>query len=256
MRRRSRPRGKSWRSETGYADFRDALADKRVDAVVVVTPTALHREVVLAAAKAGKHVLCEKPMAMDVRECDDMIAACDAARREAADRVHAPLRRQLPGGQGAHRRRGDRRRGAGEVPHPRSKRSPGVDVRHQEEQRPAGGGEQPRHRLRALVRRQPRSTRSTPWAAISAARRPCRSIPDFYDNVAMVCRFVEREAGLHRRGGVRGLRLRCPHGDRGHQRRDVRGQQGAGLRGHLLHGKGHRAAVREELAHAVHRSLL
>jgi predicted dehydrogenase len=66
--------------ETGYADFRDALADKRVDAVVVVTPTALHREVVLAAAKAGKHVLCEKPMAMDVQECDDMIAACDAAR--------------------------------------------------------------------------------------------------------------------------------------------------------------------------------
>ena len=62
--------------ERGYADFRDALADPRVDAVVVVTPTALHREVVLAAARAGKHVLCEKPMAMDVQECDEMIAAC------------------------------------------------------------------------------------------------------------------------------------------------------------------------------------
>jgi myo-inositol 2-dehydrogenase / D-chiro-inositol 1-dehydrogenase len=66
--------------EKGYADFRDALADPRVDAVIVVTPTALHREVVLEAAKAGKHVLCEKPMAMDVRECDDMIAACRDAR--------------------------------------------------------------------------------------------------------------------------------------------------------------------------------
>ena len=65
--------------ETGYADYRQALADPRVDAVVVVTPTSLHREVVLAAAKAGKHVLCEKPMAVDVRECDDMIDACARA---------------------------------------------------------------------------------------------------------------------------------------------------------------------------------
>jgi predicted dehydrogenase len=65
--------------ETGYADYRQALADPRVDAVVVVTPTSLHREVVLAAARAGKHVLCEKPMGMNVRECDDMIDACAAA---------------------------------------------------------------------------------------------------------------------------------------------------------------------------------
>lgn len=65
--------------ETGYADYRQALADPRVDAVVVVTPTSLHREIVLAAAKAGKHVLCEKPMAMNVRECDDMIDACASA---------------------------------------------------------------------------------------------------------------------------------------------------------------------------------
>ena len=40
--------------ERGYSDYRDALADQRVDAVIVVTPTALHREVVLAAAKAGQ----------------------------------------------------------------------------------------------------------------------------------------------------------------------------------------------------------
>src|SRR4030042_2590709 len=65
--------------ESGYAAYRQALADPRVDAVVVVTPTSLHREVVLAAARAGKHVLCEKPMAVDVRECDDMIDACARA---------------------------------------------------------------------------------------------------------------------------------------------------------------------------------
>ena len=43
-----------------------ALEDPNVHAVVVVTPTALHHDVVIQAARAGKHVLCEKPMAMDV----------------------------------------------------------------------------------------------------------------------------------------------------------------------------------------------
>lgn len=62
-----------------YADYREALADDRIHAVVVVTPTAYHREIVVAAARAGKHVLCEKPMAMDERECDEMIAACAQA---------------------------------------------------------------------------------------------------------------------------------------------------------------------------------
>jgi predicted dehydrogenase len=66
--------------EKGYASYKDALADPAVHAVVVVTPTSLHREIVLAAARAGKHVLCEKPMAMDVRECDEMLAACAAAK--------------------------------------------------------------------------------------------------------------------------------------------------------------------------------
>ena len=64
----------------GYADFRQALSDPAVDAVVVVTPTAFHEEIVVAAAEAGKHVLCEKPMAMTVQECRAMIAACDRAR--------------------------------------------------------------------------------------------------------------------------------------------------------------------------------
>jgi myo-inositol 2-dehydrogenase/D-chiro-inositol 1-dehydrogenase/scyllo-inositol 2-dehydrogenase (NAD+) len=65
--------------DAGYSDYREALADPRVDAVVVVTPTSLHREIVTAAARAGKHVLCEKPMAMTVAECDEMIVACNAA---------------------------------------------------------------------------------------------------------------------------------------------------------------------------------
>ncbi|TFG62656.1 MAG: oxidoreductase [Spirochaetales bacterium] len=62
--------------DTYYLDYRRALEDKRVDAVVVVTPTVFHREIVLAAAAAGKHVLWEKPMAMNAEECRDMIEAC------------------------------------------------------------------------------------------------------------------------------------------------------------------------------------
>lgn len=62
-----------------YERYEDALADPAVDAVVVVTPTDAHRDVVLAAAAAGKHVLCEKPMAASPAQCDEMIAACEAA---------------------------------------------------------------------------------------------------------------------------------------------------------------------------------
>lgn len=62
-----------------YADWRALLADPEIDAVYIATPVALHAEQAVAAAEAGKHVLCEKPMAMDVAECDRMLAACRAA---------------------------------------------------------------------------------------------------------------------------------------------------------------------------------
>ena len=59
-----------------YTDYREVMANPKIDAVVVVTPTQYHHEIVIAAAKAKKHVFCEKPMASSVRECDEMIAAC------------------------------------------------------------------------------------------------------------------------------------------------------------------------------------
>ena len=57
----------------------DLLADPEVDAVYVSSPVFLHCEHVLAAAARGKHVLCEKPMAMTSDECRRMIAACEEA---------------------------------------------------------------------------------------------------------------------------------------------------------------------------------
>ena len=59
-----------------YPHWRDLVRDGEVQAVYVATPVHLHAEQTIAAAEAGKHVLCEKPMAMDVSECDRMIAAC------------------------------------------------------------------------------------------------------------------------------------------------------------------------------------
>jgi len=63
-----------------YKNF-DRIADNPdIDIVYVVTPPALHPEFVIRAAKAGKHVISEKPMATSVADCEAMIAACKAAK--------------------------------------------------------------------------------------------------------------------------------------------------------------------------------
>jgi predicted dehydrogenase len=64
-----------------YETF-DRLADNpEVDIVYVVLPNAMHAEYTIRAARAGKHVYCEKPMAVSSKECEEMIAACKKQRR-------------------------------------------------------------------------------------------------------------------------------------------------------------------------------
>ena len=58
-----------------YADWREVLDDREIDAVYLATPVRLHAEQAVAAAEAGKHVLCEKPMALDVESCQRMVSA-------------------------------------------------------------------------------------------------------------------------------------------------------------------------------------
>lgn len=56
-----------------YLDYKDALKNPEIDAVVIASPTAYHMEIAVGSAKAGKHILCEKPMAMNEYECEEMI---------------------------------------------------------------------------------------------------------------------------------------------------------------------------------------
>jgi myo-inositol 2-dehydrogenase/D-chiro-inositol 1-dehydrogenase len=59
-----------------FHDYRQMLEDPEVETVTIAAPNVLHCEMTVAAAKAGKHVICEKPLAMTVEEADTMVAAC------------------------------------------------------------------------------------------------------------------------------------------------------------------------------------
>jgi predicted dehydrogenase len=60
-----------------YGDWRKLIADDEIDAVYIATPVYLHAEQTVAAAEAGKSVLCEKPMAINPDDCEQMIAVCE-----------------------------------------------------------------------------------------------------------------------------------------------------------------------------------
>jgi predicted dehydrogenase len=62
-----------------YENFDRIKDDPDIDAVYIITPNALHRDQAIRVARAGKHVICEKPMAVNAREGQDMIDACSEA---------------------------------------------------------------------------------------------------------------------------------------------------------------------------------
>jgi predicted dehydrogenase len=63
-----------------YTDFEKMLAEQELDAVSITLPTYMHRDFTVKALDAGVHVLCEKPMAMRVGHCKEMIEAAKASR--------------------------------------------------------------------------------------------------------------------------------------------------------------------------------
>jgi len=82
-------KGVKWREKYGmtekqvydYTNFDKIIDDPAIDVVCIVLPNGMHHEFAIRAAKAGKHVFCEKPMANSAQECREMIAACEAAKK-------------------------------------------------------------------------------------------------------------------------------------------------------------------------------
>lgn len=80
---RDRPRGEEFARRHGgarvFTDYDKLLADADVDVVYVASPNALHADQVVAAAAAGKHVFCDKPLATSVEDARRAVEACQAA---------------------------------------------------------------------------------------------------------------------------------------------------------------------------------
>ncbi len=62
-----------------YQNFDEIINNKNIDLVYIVLPNSMHKEFTLRAAKAGKHVIVEKPMALSVKDCQEMIKVCEEA---------------------------------------------------------------------------------------------------------------------------------------------------------------------------------
>ena len=74
--------GISEKSIYNYENFDSIKDNPEVDVVYVVLPNSMHAEYTIRAANAGKHVMCEKPMAISVAECQQMIDACKKNNRK------------------------------------------------------------------------------------------------------------------------------------------------------------------------------
>lgn len=113
---RTAEKAASWAAEhsaaKSYGSYAELLDDSEIDAVYIPLPPSMHAEWTIAAAERGKHVLCEKPTAMNSREVESMIAACRSNGVQLMDGVmwvHHPrtadMRTALTGGElGALRR--------------------------------------------------------------------------------------------------------------------------------------------------------
>lgn len=62
-----------------YKNFDEIINNKNIDLVYIILPNSMHKEYTIRAAKAGKHVIVEKPMAMNAKECLEMINECEKA---------------------------------------------------------------------------------------------------------------------------------------------------------------------------------
>ncbi len=91
-----------------YTDYQALLNDENVDAVYVPLPNGLHMEWAIKAAEAGKHILCEKPLAMNEEQVKKMFAAAKSNHVLLEEALCVPPCAAGPACQGDHRQRRDR----------------------------------------------------------------------------------------------------------------------------------------------------
>jgi predicted dehydrogenase len=99
---RNEATAREWAAEFGvpkaYGSYEAVIADPEIDAIYIPLPNELHREWVCAAADAGKHILCEKPLALDLPEARAMVDYCrerNVVLREAFMWRHQPRTAEL-----------------------------------------------------------------------------------------------------------------------------------------------------------------
>ena len=92
-----------------FTNYQEMLAKGDLHAVGIVLPNTLHKEAIIACLQAGKHVLCEKPLTMNVPDCQEVIKAFDQLQEGGAGGHAAPPFRRLPGPVAEAARRPDRR---------------------------------------------------------------------------------------------------------------------------------------------------
>lgn len=94
----ARKRADEFGFDKATGDWRELIADPAVEVVSVTTPNAFHAEMAIAALEAGKHVWCEKPMAVSLADAERMAAAAKAAGRVAVlgyNYIQNPMIRQI-----------------------------------------------------------------------------------------------------------------------------------------------------------------
>ena len=85
-------RRKDWNCDYITTDYEKVCSDPNIDAVIIATPNFTHEDIAVAAAKHGKHIMCEKPLGLNAQQC--ALAMYHAARDNKGrshDRLHVPL---------------------------------------------------------------------------------------------------------------------------------------------------------------------
>ena len=85
-----------------FTDYRDMIADPAIDAVIIASPDQDHRRMVLDSLDAGKHILCEKPLALTREDMRSDRRSRPQKRPEIHGRPDLPLYPRLPAGKGDH----------------------------------------------------------------------------------------------------------------------------------------------------------